>query len=243
MEIRHYLAMTAAEIAAVPTLPEKCAWMACHFSPYGTGLSNLPSALSAGSLLILNDRIPICGHDPRRIAAQLRQSAEALGCFGVLLDFQQEDSSELKALSRCLTEVLPFPVIVCDTYAPELDCPVFVRPCPHHIPLQEHIVPWSGRELWLDLAANAQTLLLTKNGTHIRPHCPGDLPSGGYAEEALHCHYAIAMDGDCVRFTFWRTEDDLTGLTEEAERLGITTFVGLYQERQQKTALHNAERF
>lgn len=243
MEIRHYLAMTAAEIAAAPTLPEKCAWMACHFSPYGTGLSNLPASLSAGSLLILNDRIPICGHDHGRIAAQLRQAVDALGCIGVLLDFLQKDNAELHTLSRRLTEELPFPVAVCDSYAPALDCPVFVSPCPHHIPLQEHIAPWTGREVWLDLAANAQTLILTKNGSHIHPHCPGDLPPEGYTEETLHCHYSIALGTDCARFTFWRTDNDLTALTEEAARLGISTFVGLYQEQQQKTALHNAERF
>ena len=88
MAIRSFLAMTAAEFATAGTLPEYVAWMACHFSPYGTGLTNLPPTLPPGSLLILNDRIPICGHDPERIAGQLLQTAETTQCTGVLLDFQ-----------------------------------------------------------------------------------------------------------------------------------------------------------
>ena len=53
--IRLNLAMTAAELGAAP-LPSHPAWMACHFSPYSTGLTNLPPKLPQDSLLILNDR-------------------------------------------------------------------------------------------------------------------------------------------------------------------------------------------
>ena len=42
MVIRPFLAMTAAEIRANPDISSPIGWMACHFSPYGTGLSNLP---------------------------------------------------------------------------------------------------------------------------------------------------------------------------------------------------------
>ena len=52
MAIRPFLAMTAAEIQGTETLPPKTAWMACHFSPYSTGLSNLPKALPPGLSLI-----------------------------------------------------------------------------------------------------------------------------------------------------------------------------------------------
>ena len=52
MAIAQYLAMTAAEMIGSTFLPQKAAWMACHFSPYSTGLCNLPSALPPGSLLI-----------------------------------------------------------------------------------------------------------------------------------------------------------------------------------------------
>ena len=52
MAITPFLAMTAAEIEHSTPLPPNVAWMACHFSPYGAGLSNLPKNLPAGSLLI-----------------------------------------------------------------------------------------------------------------------------------------------------------------------------------------------
>ena len=73
MAIRLYLAMTAAEIRENTGLPPKIAWMACHFSPYCTGLSNLPRILAAGSVLMLDDVTPIFHHDPQQIAAQLRE--------------------------------------------------------------------------------------------------------------------------------------------------------------------------
>ena len=73
-----YLAMTAAEMYAVSSLPEKVAWMACHFSCYGTQLSNCPDSLPEGSMLIVNDRTPPAKHDPQRIIQQLTQLIEEL---------------------------------------------------------------------------------------------------------------------------------------------------------------------
>ena len=71
MPIAHYLAMTAAEMAGNSVLPDRMAWMACHFSPSGVGLSNLPHWLPPGSLLILDDSTPIHDHDPQRVASEL----------------------------------------------------------------------------------------------------------------------------------------------------------------------------
>ena len=82
MAIRPFLAMTAAEIRGTETLPPKTAWMACHFSPYSTGLSNLPKALPPGSMVILDDITPIHGHDSETIAAQLRPRLDALKSSG-----------------------------------------------------------------------------------------------------------------------------------------------------------------
>ena len=45
MAISIYLAASPAQISKMERFPEKLAWMACHFSPYGTGLSNLPASL------------------------------------------------------------------------------------------------------------------------------------------------------------------------------------------------------
>jgi hypothetical protein len=93
MVLPRYLAQTREEFAVCPSLPEHPAWMACHFSPYGTGLSNLPEALPKGSLLILNDRTPVFGHDPLQVAAQLEESVVRLECSGILLDFSQSGKS------------------------------------------------------------------------------------------------------------------------------------------------------
>ena len=84
MAIRPFLAMTAAEIRNTAILPSRTAWMACHFSPYGRGLSNIPSVLEEGSLLILDDITPIRGHDPEVITQQLMQAMEHLRVSGIL---------------------------------------------------------------------------------------------------------------------------------------------------------------
>ena len=109
MAIRPFLAMTAAEIRGTETLPPKTAWMACHFSPYSTGLSNLPKALPPGSMVILDDITPIHGHDSETIAAQLRPRLDALKCSGVLLDFQRPGYEEAELLARRLSEAPPAP--------------------------------------------------------------------------------------------------------------------------------------
>lgn len=225
-----YLAMTAAEFLTYSSLPQNAAWMACHFSPYSTGLTNLPQSLPSGALLILNDRIPFSGHDLSRIAEQLRQTVDTLSCMGVLLDFQQPDVPMLAHLAEDLVGTLPCPVAVPDNYAHGIDCPVFLPPCPHHTPLSEHLAPWQGRELWLDLASDSETLTLTPKGAHILPLPLGELPEGGHWDPQLHCHYRTETGTDFARFTLWRTKEDLETLAKEAEQLGIKTMVGLYQE-------------
>jgi hypothetical protein len=69
------------------------AWMACHFSPYGTGLSNLPPNLPANAMVILNDRTPIHGHDSKEILCQLNN----LTPHCLLLDFQRQAVEETAA--------------------------------------------------------------------------------------------------------------------------------------------------
>ena len=234
MAAERYLAMTASEFAAFGPSPGKTAWMACHFSPYGTGLSNLPAALPEGAMLVLNDRIPYCGHDWGRITAQLTQAVEIWKCAALLLDFQQPGRSELFSLAAHLSSSLPCPVAVSDVYAENPACAVFLSPCPHHTPLREYITPWQGRELWLDLAVDAETIILTKDGASILPLPLGEIPVGGHRDERLHCHYSIENTQDSARFTLWRTREDLENLAQEAEELGITTLVGLYQELKPK---------
>ena len=229
MAIPAFLAMTAAEIRGSFLLPPKIGWMACHFSPYSVGLSNLPRSLPPGSLLILNDITPIHGHDPEVVADQVRDCVTAFGCSGVLLDFQRKAVEETAAMAAHLTEVLPCPVALSEVYAAPLACPVFLSPLPHHIPLEDWLAPWKGREVWLEIGMDAEEILLTESGAAIRP-LPHFKAESGFQDEALHCHYRIDRQEDSVQFTLWRTREDVDALLEEAEVLGITTSVGLYQQ-------------
>lgn len=230
MAIPLFLAMTGAEFDAGMPLPAHTAWLACHFSAHDRGLTGLPPALPEGSLLILDDRISMAGHDPVIITRQLRQAVEDLGCSGLVLDLQRPGMPEAAGLAADLTAALPCPVAVSDLYAKPLDCPVFLSPCPHHIPLSEHLLPWKGRQIWLDLAVDAESILLTKDGAAILPFPPGEVPQNEHQDASLHCHYWMETGENFVRFTLWRTKEDRKVLSLEAERLGITGLVGLYSE-------------
>lgn len=225
-----FLAMTAAEIGRCTDLPPAIGWMACHFSPYSTGLSNLPKNLPAGSLLILNDRTPIHAHDREVIAAQLSDCAERLQSRALLLDFQRPGCAETAELTAFLAETLPFPVAVAVPYAENLTCPILLPPLPHHITLEEHIAPWQGRQIWLEAALDSEVITLTESGADIAPLPPGEAFEDGHWDETLLCHYHIDVSDQCARFTLWRTGEDLDKILLEATDLGISTVVGLYQE-------------
>lgn len=228
MAIPQYLAMTAAEMLGSPPLPEKCAWMACHFSPYSTGLCNLPSVLPPGSLLIFNDRTPIHGHDPMRICRELTEALEGLHCAGLLLDFQNPPSRESQALVACLVEQLRFPMGISPDYSVE-PAAVFAPPVPTDTPVADYLARWKGRDVWLEAALEGQTITLTASGAQCSANpFPPDAPA--FADEALHCHYSMEEKQDTVVFRTWRTRDDLSALLKEAERLDVKLSVGLYQE-------------
>lgn len=230
MGIPIYLAMTAAEFSSCGELPENTAWMACHFSPYGTGLSNLPPELPEGSLLIFNDRTPIRGHDPREIADTLQETVERLHCSGVLLDLQRPGCEETAALTRVLVQTLPCPVCVSEPYATELSCPVFLPPVPLLKTAKEYLAPWSGREVWLELALDGATVTVTDTGSTSVPlppfsqhHCP-------HEDVQLFCHYGLELDTKQAVFTLKRTKRDLQNLQNAAENWGVTRLIGLWQE-------------
>ena len=229
MAIRPFLAMTGAEMRNSPQIPEGICWMACHFSPYGLGLSNLPPALPPGSLLMVDDITPIRGHRADIIAIQLEQAVDRLGCAGVLLDFQRPDCEAAAGLVAWLVSALPCPVAVSDLYARELACPVFLSAPPCHVPLKEHAAPWKDREIWLELSTGAELLTVDQHGCQTEAlSCPPD--GGGFEDNAHHCHYLTEVREDAAAFTLWRTHKDLAALLIAAENSGITTAVGLYQE-------------
>ena len=231
MAIAQYLAMTAGEIAEKTRLPSHLAWMACHFSPYGTGLSNLPKWLPAGSLLILNDRTPIHDHDPVLIATQLEACAQRLGCSGILLDFQRPGEAQTRELVQCLCRMLSCPVAISEPYADAGEGAVFLPPVPADEPPGSYLSRWHGREIWLETALDAQEITLTEHGAAVYPLAAWDCPeNGGFSEPRLHCHYRLNLQEDAAIFTLWRTAGDIQALLDAVAGFGVTAAVGLYQE-------------
>lgn len=227
MKMRCYLAMTGAEFTAAAKLPEHTAWMACHFSCYGTGLSNLPASLPKDSMIILNDRTPVQGHDSGLILEQLTILYEQLmpSCF--LLDLQRPGASEI---TKVLTRELPCPVGVTAAYAQELSCPVFLEPPPLHIPLREHLESWKGREIWLEAALEAEKITVDTQGSRVEPADISILDEPAFEEPELHCRYNIRLAENTAVFQLLRAREDLATLLEDAQKCGVTQAVGLYQQ-------------
>lgn len=225
-----YLAMTAAEFDSAAQLPEKPAWMACHFSCYGTGLSNLPRTLPKGSMLIVNDRTPVAGHDPKQIAQQLQQLVEELEIERVLLDLQRPDCEETVKIVAAVTEALSCPTGVAAPYVKGLECPVFLAPPPLHVPLEEYLSPWKEREIWMELMPDAEELTVTRDGCLIRPLTYAQLEEPIHEHEGLCCRYHIQVLEDRAIFTLARSKELLPSFLAQAKELGVTCAVGLYQQ-------------
>lgn len=241
MEISRYLAMTPGEWEN-STLPEgyRAAWMACHFSPYGTGLINLPEHLPPESLLILNDRTPIHRHDPGRITEQLSQAVEVFRCAGVLLDLQRPEEPETAQLCRHLARSLSCPLGVSEAYGQELDCALFLSPVPPDQPLDAHLSPWQGREIWLDGAIGVLSLEMTEAGCEAAALPWEPVPENAFCDEVLHCRYRTEILENRLRFTLWRDKAQLEKLLKEAENLGVTKAIGLLQEWRTDPTTHFA---
>ncbi len=223
-----YLAMTAAEFRNRSSLPDKIAWMACHFSPYGTGLTNLPTELPPDSLLILNDRTSIQGHDPTQILESIRNTVERFHCSGVLLDLQRRSDEAASIIERLLT--LPCPVAVSQQFAENLDCPIFLPPVPILTPVSQYLAQWKGRQIWLELALDSARITVTESGSQIDVQPPGCFFHCRHYSEELQLHYQSRIGTDRIEFTLQRTKADLDALLVEAQAFGVTNAIGLYQE-------------
>ena len=224
MALPLYLALTAAEMAG-NSIPPQSAYMACHFSPCGKGLSNLPPSLPPGAMLILDDSTPMAGHDPELILKQLSIQVERLHCESILLDFQRPDVNAQRELAKLTAGALPCPVGVSELYAGGLPCPVFLPPVPPDKPPVEHLKPWQGREIWLEAALEGITLTLTEGGCSTT--LLSNFPEDGQQDRKLHCHYTVEAP---ATFHIWRNRDDLDALLAEAKNAGVTRAIGLWQE-------------
>ena len=225
-----YLALTASEISAVSPLSSRCAYMACHFSPYTEGISNIPYGLPPNSMLILNDRLPCQGHCADLVAGQLADAAARLGCESVLLDFQRPREPESEAIVNAILSSLTCPVAVTESFADGKDCPVFLSPAPLHLPMDEYLAPWRDREIWLEAALCQSEIQITPNGITQNAVFPTEKLSGGFYDDALRCCYRTQILDDTIRFTLYDTPETLEQKLELAASLGVTRAVGLWQE-------------
>ncbi len=225
MPIPLYLAMTASEMRCGAPLPEKIAWMACHFSSSGQGLTNLPHQLPPGSLLILDDSSPICGHDARRVCDELGPVIE--NCSGLLLDFERPAAEESMEMVTAVT-ALPFPVFVAAEYAKDLGCPVFLPPVPLLQTAEEYLAPWQGRQILLEAALSSEDHIITPAG--FGGAIAYDGVPGPHFDHDLCCHYGIVVENDRVHFQLKRTREDLELLMNQAGQWGVHSAIGLFQE-------------
>ena len=230
MALPMFLAMTAGEMAASGALPQNPAWMACHFSPYTQGITNLPRQLPAGSLLILDDRFPCQGHSADLVAQELEEAVRQLDCGSVLLDFQRPPNPESTEMAERIIHTLPCPVGVTAPYIQNQACPVFLSPAPLHTPLEDHITPWQGREIWLEAALCQEDAVITREGTSMIPLFPPEELESGFYSEILCCRYRVRAEEDRITFTLFDTPESLREKLKKARSLGVTRAVGLYQE-------------
>ena len=225
-----YLALTAAEIPHIASMPNFCAYMACHFSPYTEGISNIPQTLPPSSMLILNDRIPCDHHSPDLVAGQLAATVEQLRCKCVLLDFQRPPEPETSIMVHSILQSLPCPVAVTEVFATGSSCPVFLSPAPLHMPLDAYLEPWQGREIWLEAALCQEQITVKNTGTDFHPVFPTQQLEGGFYDQKLLCRYHTVISDDRITFTLFDTQDTLHQKLEFAHSLGVARAVGLYQE-------------
>lgn len=227
MSLRFYLAMTEAEIRSATSLPRHLAYMACHFSPYGIGLTNIPKQLPPGSILIVNDRVPVLHHDPQFILRQLTSAVQKLSVFGILLDFQIRGVPLTAQIVKTLADSLPCPVAVSSAYGETLSCPIFSAPQLHQRFCDFEPIK-KNRPLWLDTYQETALYEVTPDGCTIGKST--GVSGNCFFDEALQCRYTFSLKKDSAIFTLSRQAGEMAGYLRAAEQAGVSVAVGLYQQ-------------
>ena len=220
-----YLAMTAAEFLSCDQLPRHVSWMACHFSPYGRGLSNIPQDLPPGSMLILNDRIEPAATDPPLAAQQLQQAATHLQCSSVLLDFQRPGNELSRAVAEAVCKALPCPLAVSSAYAQGLESAVFLPPPGLSDDVEAYFAPWQGRDIWLEVYDQWETVTVQEEVVKSDFLIPSTRPSLPHFDAKLNCRYGMEVLENCAVFTLHRDIDQWQNSTYP-----ITNLIALWQD-------------
>lgn len=228
MAIVRYLAMTGAEFSGCDPLPPHIGWLACHFSPSGAGLSNIPRVLPRDSLLLVDDSLPFFDHDPELIFNQLKQAISDFGLYAIVLDFQRSHDPLLQSLTELLQKNLPCPVFAPPGYAQT--GPVFLPPCPLYTPVETYLKPYQGRKILLDTTPLSTIIKVKPEKVIYQTILPQPIAKGDHWDHSLYCHYQIAIHGDCISFTLQRNNDAFDKWCAHVESLGVAAMTGLYQE-------------
>lgn len=219
-----FLAMTAEEIQNTSPLPDKIAFLGCHFSSEAPHPLELPQGLSKSCGIILDDREPIPHVTPEEIGDALSSLAPAF----ILLDFQRPPTENSRNLCGIISK-LRIPTAMPPDYALKLNCPVFLPPVPPHIPIEEYLHPWRAREIWLELALDAVQITVTAQGSRSTYFPHADPQSKALTDSMLHCHYLITQKPDAFEFYCYRTREDIVEL-RNALPPNVTHTIGLFQE-------------
>ena len=199
-----YLAMTPLEFRPIP---------------HAAYLLLEPSEVPPGVLPVVTDRSSL----DRQWLLHICQGRE-----GVLLDFERPATTEVRAIIRDL----PCPAAAPPGYADE--GPVFLPPAPLHVPMEEYLAPWKGREIWLEAAVQSQTIAVTAEGSTVSPPCTNADLTDGFYSETLRCRFTQNFSENQAVFTIFDTPETLKMKFRHATNLGVTRFVGLYQELAEK---------
>ena len=220
-----YLAMTEAEFLSCEEKPQHIAWMACHFSPYSQGISNIPQELPEGSILMLNDRIEPTIHDVSLVAMELAKTAEKYCCSSVILDFQRPGIDLTEHMIQPIISALPCPAAVSHHYAKGLDCGVLLPLPPVRCNLLSYLAQWKDREIWLDVYDRWEQVRITDSMTEISEERPAAVPLLPHFDESSICRYRLDIMQDCAVFTLHRGIDEIQ--TIDLPQLHL---IGLWQE-------------
>ena len=173
----------------------------------------------AGVLPVITDAFPL---DRQRLL-RLCQGREA-----VLLDFERPATAEVREMVRAL----PCPAAAPPGYADE--GPVFLPPAPLHVPMEEYLSPWKGREIWLEAALQTQTVTVTENGVTVSVRCTNHDLTDGFYSEILHCCFTQNFTENQAVFTLFDTPETLETKLTHAATLGVSRAIGLFQELGEK---------
>jgi len=221
-----FLAVTAREMEAI--LPARTAYMACHFSAGGKGLSNMPRTIPKGCILLLDDSMPVQGHDPELVTGQLNDLAKAFSLKAILLDFQRDCTKEADRMISTIVKDCACTTAVTPAYAKGRDCRVFLPPPPVNKPLNAYVAPWLKRGVFLEIAPEGLQIIVTQSGSKAISIPPAaNLPM---TDNRLFCHYSVKVFPEKAVFTLTRTREDLASMVQQAHNLGVLGTVGLYQE-------------